>query len=122
MATVFEVSEKLFEISMTTFEKQLMTQIEYLAKLVIGTNERAKSFTMGMGSASFHCQWTEVEGGDSWSMDDHLSPDEIASENCYAKQIDQILMKWDDVFRLTGNPLKITIDPVSGEIVTTTDW
>lgn len=121
----FKQSERVYQSAETMFETALMKEIERLAKMVITTIPKAKSFCMAMGSISFHCEWREWEEGDEsdyWECDEHLDPCELAEDNCYAQDLDDLIGKYNDKFKLTGNPMQINRDHVTGELITTTDW
>lgn len=118
----FKVFEKAFERSQGVFYNQIITEIERLARMVIQTEEKAKAFTMAMGTAFFCCEWVTIEDGEEWEHDETLEPCELADGNCYAQDLADLFEKWGEMFRLTGHPMRITIDHVTGELVTVSDW
>ena len=121
----FKQSERVYQSAETMFEKALLNEIERLAKMVITTIPKAKSFCMAMGSASFHCEWREWEDGDEsdyWDRDEHMDAYELKDGNSYAEDLDDLLRKYDNKFNLTGCPMKIDRDNVTGELVTVRDW
>lgn len=118
----FKVQERTFIIAESVFLGQLLVEIERLAKLVIQTDSKAKGFCMAMGTAFFNCEWVEIEDDEKWEMSENLDPEELADCNCYAADLAEIFDKWGDIFCLTGHPLRITMDPVTGELVAATDW
>lgn len=117
---MFKDSERAFEAHEEAFEKLLLAEIERLAKAVIGSYPRAKSFCMAMGTASFHCEWAETDGEDTYECDQYFDPHEI--QNDFAIELDKLLEKWNDKFHLTGCPMRIDRDHVTRELVTTIDW
>lgn len=121
----FKESEKVYEAAETMFEKALLAEIERLAKLVIDTIPKVKSFCMAMGSASFYCEWEEFEEEDptdTWKCTEHCDPYELKDGNQFAEDLNDLFEKYNDKFRLTGCPMKIDRDNLTGELITVTDW
>lgn len=121
----FKQSERVYESAEKMFSAALRKEIERLAKRVIETIPKAKSFCMAMGSASFHCEWREWEDGDEsdyWDMDENLNPDELSDGNSYAADLDNLLGKYERTFCMTGYPMMIRRDNVTGELITTSEW
>jgi hypothetical protein len=78
---------------------------------------------MGMGSASFGCEWVETDEydpDDKWEREENLNPDELSSSNQFAAELFMLLDKWDNTFKLTGYPMMIKF--VKGHLTTLTDW
>lgn len=123
-----KTQEATFQKAKEVFEAYLLSEIERLAKGVIDTHPWAESFCMAMGSASFHCKWEEKDDFDPtdiWDRDDQLSPLELSKGimgNSFAFDLDNLLSKWDREFCLTGHPMRITKDFVTGKLVTINDW
>lgn len=121
----FAIAERKYLKAESEFEKELMREIERLAKGVIETHPKAKSFCMAMGSASFGCEWAEaddVDPTDIWERKENLDPEELSDGNQYAVDLNELLSKYDRKFCITGYPMRIIRDKVSGELVTLTDW
>ena len=121
----FKAAERDYTKAETEFETALLKEVERLAKAVIESSDKAKSFCMAMGSASFHCVWTETDDFDpeeSWECEDNLEPEHLTDGNQYAVDLDDLLTKYDRKFCLTGTPMKIIRDNVTGELLTQTDW
>lgn len=120
--------ESKFIKAKEAFSAFLLIEIERLAKGVIDTHPWAESFCMAMGCASFHCKWEEKDDFDPtdiWERDENLEPSELAKGimgNSYAFDLDNLLTKWDREFCLTGCPMRITKDCVTGKLVTVNDW
>jgi hypothetical protein len=121
---MFKARERAYLKAESAFEEALLKEIERLAKRVIETSHRAKSFCMAMGSISFGCQWEEYDDdpSESWEMDENLDPYELKGENSYALELDSLISKYNDKFKLTGCPMIIRRDNVTGELITNCDW
>lgn len=112
-----------FQKAKDLFSVWLLSEVDRLAKSVVQTHPWAESFCMAMGSASFHCVWQESDEddpSDTWERNEHLLPDEL-SGSC-AAELDKLLEKWNDEFCLTGYPMRIIKDSVTGEPTTLKDW
>lgn len=120
----FAISERKYLKAETEFAKELLKEIERLAKLVIETSHRAKSFCMAMGGISFGCEWEEYDddSSEAWSMNENIDPYELKDENSFALELDKLISNYNDKFGLTGYPMRIDMDNVTGELVTVTDW
>lgn len=124
----FKDLEATYAKAETEFTNALLKQVESLATSVILNHPHVTSFCMGMGSASFGCQWREfddLDPTDYWDRDEDLNPDEIEDEtgvpSSFANDLDDLLGKYDRNFCLTGSPMLIR--QVSGSSVTVeTDW
>lgn len=116
--------EVAFDIAQTKFTNWLVSEVERLAKVVIDTHPQAISFCMAMGSASFYCEWEECDDHDPtdvWQRSEHINPGDIV-ENSYAAELDDLLSKWDNQLCITGVPMRITRDNVTGKLIVDTDW
>jgi hypothetical protein len=124
MCNLFKARERAYLKAESAFEEALLKEVERLAIRVIETSHRAKSFCMAMGSASFGCQWEEYDDdpSESWEMDENLDPYELKAENSFAAELDKLISEYNDKFKLTGCPMKIDRDHVTGQLVTVTDW
>lgn len=121
----FKTAEQNYIKAENAFEAELLKEVERLAKAVIESHPKAKSFCMAMGSASFGCEWVEVDDEgptDTWERDENLDPQELSDGNSFATDLDSLLEKYDRKFCLTGYPMRIVRDNVSGELLTQTDW
>ena len=121
----FKIAEKVYQVAESKFEAELLKEVERLAKAVIESHPKAKSFCMAMGSASFGCKWVEVDDDDptdTWERDDNLDAEDLSDGNSFAADLDSLLGKYDRKFCLTGYPMRIVRDNVSGELLTQTDW
>jgi hypothetical protein len=121
----FKIAEKVYQEADSKFEGELLKEVERLAKAVIESHPKAKSFCMAMGSASFGCEWVEVDDEDptdTWERQDNLIPHELADGNSFATDLASLLNKYDRKFCLTGCPMRIVRDNVSGELLTQQDW
>ena len=102
-----------------------MLEIERLAKAVIESHPNVKSFCMAMGCASFYCEWEEFEEEDpkdTWKCTEHCDTYELKDGNQFAEDLNDLFEKYNDKFQLTGWPMKIDRDHVTGELITATDW
>lgn len=114
---MYQHAEELFEKAESEFQQAVMSEIERLARLVITEDPKITGFCMAMGSVSFSREYTEYENEDDtegWSINDDPDPYEL--DNVNAQAINDILNKWDSKLRITGCPLRLTIDHVTGEI------
>lgn len=121
----FKQSELVYESAETMFEKALFREIERLAKGVIESIPKVKSFCMAMGSASFYAEWLDNDDEDptdTWERSEHLDSYELTDGNQFATDLDDLFRKYNDRFKLTGWPMRIDRDNVSGELVTIADW
>lgn len=122
----FAIAERKYTKAESEFESELLKEVERLAKLVIDTNPiKIKSFCMAMGSASFGCEWAEVDDVDPtdiWERKENLDPEELSDGNQYAVDLNELLSKYDRKFCITGTPMRIIRDNVSGELITLKDW
>lgn len=122
----FKAVERKYAKAETEFEAELLKEVERLAKAVIDTNPtKVKSFCMGMGSASFGCEWVETDDEDpmdSWECSENLEPEELSESNAYADELQKLLSKYNNKFCITGYPMRIIRDNVTGELLTQTDW
>lgn len=121
----FKTAETAYQKAESKFEDELLKEVERLARAVIESHPKAKSFVMGMGHAFFGCEWTEVDDNDptdTWERDDNLDPEDLADGNSFAEDLVQLLDKYNRKFCLTGCPMKITRDAITGELVNSADW
>jgi hypothetical protein len=106
--------------------KLAITEIEKEAKAAIKTSpETVKSFCMAMGAASFKVVWIEDWDGEPMPRDENISPGKFAEyghKNPHADNVAKLLDEYDSMLRLTGWPMLIKSDLVSGELITLNDW
>ena len=121
----FAIAERKYAKAETEFDAELLKEVERLARGVIESHPWAKSFCMAMGVASFGCKWVETDEEDptdTWERDENLDPEELSDGNSFAEDLHSLLQKYDRKFCITGTPMRIIRDNVSGELVTLTDW
>lgn len=121
----FKQSEAVYSKAETMFEKALLLEIERLAKAVIDSIPKVKSFCMAMGSASFYAEWLEYDEDDptdSWKRSEHLDAYDLTDGNQFAIDLDDLFRKYNDRFKVKGWPMRIDRDSVTGELFTITDW
>lgn len=82
--------------------------VEQEARKIMRQHPFCVEFVMGMGSWGF-----STKDGDDVSYDPHYS---VGSRQ-YLKALDDFFCDWDESLRITGNPMRFTVD---GPIVT--DW
>ena len=114
--------KQALEAAMSQATTDALALIKSEAKAAMGADSTIQSFCMAMGSASFHVVRIERdEDGESWTTDEHLDPDELP-ENVGAQNVGQILYQLNGDLCLTGWPMRITRDHVTGEFITANDW
>lgn len=116
--------ELVYTNARAEFTKWLVSEVERLAKLVIEYEPRAKSFCMAMGCVSFHCKWEEcdeLDQSDVWERDENLEPHEL-EQNSHALELSELFSRWDRELCISGIPMKINLDNVTGILETVTDW
>ena len=91
-----------------------LKEVERLARKTMRDNPEIGEFCMAMGSATFHLSKEHMESpeyeGDSFG---HLDDDDPRAKEFY-----DFLDKWNDVFHITGFPMKI--NGANGKLET--DW
>lgn len=125
--TNFKDAAKTYAEAETVFMAVLIAEVKRLAVAVIMTHPAANSFCMAMGSASFGCQWEELDEhdpSDKWDRDENLDPGDIESVTgvacSYATDLQSLLDTYDSTFCLTGYPIMITMDGPNAVMVA--DW
>lgn len=122
MYDAFKRAELKYDKAESEFQKVLIDHVETLARVVLHSDPRAKSFCMAMGSASFYCEYRHPDcddDDDMWIVKDHLDPEELKTPE--GDELQRILDKYTN-FNLTGYPMRIDRDPVTGLLVTVNDW
>lgn len=91
-----------------------LREVERLARKTMRDNPEIEVFVMAMGSATFHLSKEHMESpeyeGDSFGHVDDEDP--------RAKEFFDFLEEWNEMFHITGNPMKIK--GATGKLVT--DW
>lgn len=106
--------------------KAVVTEIEKEAKAAIKASpETVKSFCMAMGTAHFKVVWCEDWDGEPVPRDENIDPGEFAQyghKNPHADNIAKLLDEYNSMLRITGWPMLIQRDQVSGKLTTLNDW
>jgi hypothetical protein len=124
----FKQAESVYKTSEEMFSQALILEVERLARGAINSHPWAKSFCMAMGSASFGCEWVDdTDPEDIWEHDENLDIYELMYEqgsptNSFVIDLNDLLQKYNDTFKITGYPMRIIRDNVTSELVTLTDW
>ena len=72
-----------------------LSEVERLARQILANHSNLHEFVMGMGGAIFITK-----------DDDNLGTEDRA----YMKPLNDLLMEWDDYLKLTGEPMRFTVD------------
>ena len=109
---------KAFAVAIKEIEKEAKAAIK-------ASPDTIKSFCMAMGTAHFKVVWTEDWDGEPMPRDENLGPGEFAEyghKSPHADNIAKLLDEYNSMLRLTGWPLMIKRDDVTGELITLNDW
>lgn len=118
---------KLIDSALARATEHALAMIEWQARAVLEASpDTVKSFCMAMGSASFNVVWSEDwEEEELVEFDENLDPWEMAERghgNAHTEALAKILNDYDRALCLTGSPMRITRDHVTGELITANDW
>ncbi|MDX9668730.1 hypothetical protein [Pseudomonas sp. P8_250] len=106
--------------------KVIVCEIEKEAKAAIKASpETVKSFCMATGTAQFKVVWIDNREGEPVPRDKDISPGEFAKYghvNPHADNVAKLLDEYNGMLCITGWPMLIKTDLVSGELTTLNDW
>jgi len=126
-----KINYKTIDKQLKAIEEKLLGRIEELATQIILKNESITGFCMAMGSATFGVEYKEIfdpeDLTDFLTRDEDIDPYDLLrlehidlKARAQLEEMDRILENYNDMYRLTGEPIKI--DKVNGEIITKSDW